>query len=215
MHSPGCLLRNALTAGRGTSLEQRVASKRPLSMLRNTVHSWGTPAKLLHWIVAALVFAQLALGWAAVNWRLSPTKLDLFVWHKSTGMLILGLMVVRMTWRSTNVTPSLPADMRPLERLAAQSSHLFLYLLLLLLPITGWIVNSAANIPFRILWLIPLPAIMEPDKAMADAAARTHFVLGIALSLLLAVHIGAALRHHFLKHNNVLVRMLPGRGGGE
>jgi len=184
-------------------------------MLRNTDHSWGTPAKLLHWVVAVLVFAQIALGWAAVNWRLSPTKLDLYVWHKSTGMLILVLMALRMTWRLANVTPSLPAAMRPLERLAAHSSHLLLYLLLLLLPMTGWIVNSAANVPFRMFWLIPLPAIVEPDKAMADAAARTHLVLGIALSLLLAVHIGAALRHHFLKHNEVLARMLPGRGGAE
>src|SRR5512137_2658274 len=111
-------------------------------MLRNTDHSWGMPAKLLHWVVAMLVFAQIALGWAAVNWRLSQTKLDLFVWHKSTGMLILVLMAVRMAWRLANVAPSLPADMRPLERLAAQSSHLLLYLLLFLLPMTGWIVNS-------------------------------------------------------------------------
>jgi len=80
---------------------------------------------------------------------------------------------------------------------------------------TGWIVNAAANVPFRVFWLIPLPAIVEPDKAMADAAARTDFVLGVALSLLLAVHIGAALRHHFLKHDNVLARMLPGRGGAQ
>jgi cytochrome b561 len=182
-------------------------------MVRNTDHSWGAPAKLLHWAIAALVFAQFALGWAAVSWRLSPTKLDLFVWHKSTGMLILALMVIRVAWRSANVAPSPPADMRPLERRTAHASHLLLYLVLLLMPMTGWIVNSAANIPFRMFWLIPVPAIVEPDKAMADAAARVHFVLFVVLSLLLAVHIGAALRHHFVKRNDVLVRMLPGRGG--
>ena len=146
-------------------------------MLRNTDLSWGAPAKLLHWVVAALVFAQIALGWAAVSWRLSPTKLDLFVWHKSTGMLILVFMVVRVAWRSGNVTPSLPAEMRPLERLAAHVSHLLLYLVLLLMPVTGWIVNSAANIPFRMFRLIPIPAIVEPDKMMADAVARVHLVL--------------------------------------
>jgi len=83
------------------------------------------------------------------------------------------------------------------------------------MPMTGWIVNSAANIPFRLFWLIPVPAIVEPDKATADAAARAHFVLFVVLSLLLAAHIGAALRHHFLKRNDVLVRMLPGRGSIE
>jgi cytochrome b561 len=183
-----------------------------LKMLRNTDLSWGAPAKLLHWAVAALVFAQIALGWAAVSWRLSPTKLDLFVWHKSTGMLILALMVVRVAWRLGNVAPSLPADMGPLERRGAHASHLLLYLLLVALPLTGWIVNSAANVPFRMFWLLPLPDIAAPDKAVADAAARAHYLLFVALSLLLAVHIGAALRHHFAKRNDVLVRMLPGRG---
>jgi cytochrome b561 len=180
-------------------------------MLRNTDLSWGEPAKLLHWAVAALVFAQIALGFAAVSWRLSPTKLDLFVWHKSTGMLILVLMIARVAWRSANVAPSLPVDMRPLEGLAAHLSHLLLYLVLLLMPMTGWVVNSAANIPFQVFWLIPVPAIVVPDKAIAEAAARVHFVLFVVLSLLLAAHIGAALRHHFLKRNDVLVRMLPGR----
>ena len=182
-------------------------------MLRNTDLSWGAPAKLLHWMVAALVFVQIALGWAAVSWRLSPTKLDLFVWHKSTGMLILLLMVVRLAWRSANTAPALPAGMRPLERRAARASHFLFYLLLLLMPLTGWIVKSAENVPFRIFWEIPLPSLAEPDEATALAAARVHLVLFVALSLLLAVHIGAALRHHFFKRNNLLVRMLPGAGG--
>jgi cytochrome b561 len=179
-------------------------------MLRNTELSWGTPAKLLHWTVAALVFVQIALGWGAVTWRLSPTKLDLFVLHKSIGILVLVLMVMRVAWRAVNTAPSLPPDMRPLERRAAHASHLLLYLLLLFMPVTGWIVTSAANIPFRIFWLIPLPAIVEPDKAMADAAARMHLMLFVALSLVLTLHIGAALRHHFLKHDDVLARILPG-----
>jgi len=183
-------------------------------MLRNTDLSWGAPAKLLHWVVAALVFAQIALGWAAVSWRLSPTKLDLFVWHKSTGMLVLLLMVVRVAWRAANTAPALPAGMRPLERRAAGASHLLFYVLLLLMPMTGWIVNSAENIPLRMFWQIPLPNLVGPDEATALAAARVHLALFVALSLLLAVHIGAALRHHFLKRNDVLVRMLPGTRSG-
>jgi cytochrome b561 len=83
------------------------------------------------------------------------------------------------------------------------------------MPMTGWIVNSAANIPFRMFRLIPIPPIAEPDKAMADAAARVHFALFVVLALLLVVHIGAALRHHFLKRNNVLRRMLTGTGSAQ
>jgi len=182
-------------------------------MLRNTDQSWGAPAKLLHWTVAVLVLAQIGLGWVAKSWHLSPTKLDLFVWHKSIGLLILLLMAVRVGWRSINVTPSMPAGMATLEKRAARASHALLYILLLVMPVTGWIINSAANIPFRIFWLIPLPAIVPPDKPFADAMAGVHLALFVVLAALLAVHTGAALRHHFVKRNNVLTRMLPGRAG--
>lgn len=182
-------------------------------MLRNTDQSWGAPAKLLHWAVALLVFVQFGLGWAAVSWRMSPTKLDLFVWHKSIGVLILLLMIARLAWRAVNVAPSLPAGMRPAERFAAHFSHVLLYVLLLLMPVTGWIINAAANIPFRIFWQVPLPAIVSPDKALADAAKEVHLALFILLALLVLVHVGAAVRHHFVKRNAVLTRMLPGGAG--
>ena len=183
--------------------------------LRNTDTRWGALAKLLHWTIALLVFVQLPLGLAAVNWALSPTKLDLYVWHKSTGLLILGMMIARIAWRLVNVAPSLPDGMPSLERTAARWSHALLYLLLVLLPITGWIIQSASNIPFRVFWRIPLPAIVGPDKAVADAFGVVHTALVVVLSLLLLAHIGAALRHHFVKRNDVLLRMLPGRGGVE
>jgi cytochrome b561 len=180
-------------------------------MFRNTDQAWGAAAKLLHWTIAALVLAQIASGWAAVQWPLSPTKLDLFVWHKSTGMLILALMAARLAWRLADPAPALPVDMAPWERRAAHASHFSIYLVLLLMPVTGWMISSAANIPFRAFWLVRMPPIVAPDKATADAAAYAHFLLFVALSLLLAAHIGAALRHHFLKHDDVLMRMLPGR----
>jgi cytochrome b561 len=180
-------------------------------MLRNTATSWGAVAKNLHWIMAALIFVQITLGLLAVNWRLSPTKIQLFFWHKSLGMLILALLALRLGWRLANTSPSLPADMPRWERSGAHLSHLLLYVLLILLPLTGWVINSAANIPFRIFWLIPLPAIVEPNKPLAELFARVHLGLIVLLALVLTVHIGAALRHHFVKRNTILVRMLPER----
>ena len=181
-------------------------------MIRNTTQSWGAPAKLLHWTVATLVLLQIALGWAAVMWHLSPTKLDLFVLHKSTGMLILSLMLVRLFWRWMNVTPRLPVGMQTWERAAAHASHFILYLLLFLAPVTGWVINSAANIPFRMFWLLPIPAIANPDKALAETAARIHLGLFVLLALVLVVHAAAALRHQYVVRDNVLARMLPGTG---
>jgi cytochrome b561 len=187
-----------------------MASRYHMDMVRNTTDSWGAPAKLFHWVMAALILAQIALGVMAASWRLSPTKLNLFFWHKSTGMLILLLLALRLLWRLANSTPALPSGMAAWERTAAQLSHGLLYVLMIALPVTGWIVNSASNIPFRIFWLIPLPAIVAPDKATADLVALVHGGLFALLALVLVAHIGAALRHHFVKRNTVLVRMLPG-----
>jgi cytochrome b561 len=173
--------------------------------------SWNAVAKFLHWFIALLIFAQFALGWLATNWRLSPTKLDLFVWHKSTGMLILALVLVRLAWRLSHQAPALPVDMFRWERAAAHVSHALLYVAMIATPLVGWVIGSAAGVPFRIYWRIPLPDIVAPDKHIADLAAAVHFSLGIALIALLVLHVGAALRHHFVKRDDVLTRMLPTR----
>ncbi len=179
-------------------------------MLRNTLTTWGSAAKTLHWGLALLVILQIALGLLAISWYRSPAKIELFVWHKSIGMLILALMLLRVLWRCVNPTPLLPATMPRLERHLAGASHLLLYLSLLALPLSGWVVSSASNIPFRLFWLWPLPAIVAPDKALEHAAETVHLTAVVVLCALLVLHIGAALRHHFVLRDNILRRMLPG-----
>lgn len=179
-------------------------------MLRNTADSWGAVAKLFHWLMAALIFTQFALGWLAVSWRLSPTKLNLFVWHKSFGMLVLVLALLRVGWRLANPAPALPVGTPRWEHDMARASHLLLYILIIVMPLTGWMINSTANIPFRVFWLFPLPSLTGPDKELAALFKQIHFGLFLTLSGVLLLHIGAALRHHFIKHNDILVRMLPG-----
>src|SRR5260221_1583123 len=137
-------------------------------MLRNTADSWRAPAKLFHWVMAALILAQIALGLMAASWRVSPTKLELFFWHKSTGMLILALVALRLLWRLANPTPALPTGMAAWERAAARLSHRLLYALMIALPVTGRIVNSPSNVPVRVFWLIPLPPILAPHKPTPD-----------------------------------------------
>jgi cytochrome b561 len=180
-------------------------------VLRNTAAAWGAIAKSFHWSIATLIFIQFALGWVASSWRLSPTKLELFVWHKSIGILILLLVVLRLLWRLVNPAPALPADTPPLERTAAHASHGLLYLLMLAMPLSGWVINSADKIPFRVFWLFPLPPIVAPDKALAELAKQIHFILFILIAMTVAIHVAAALRHHYVKHNEILRRMLPQR----
>src|SRR5437016_1975066 len=114
-------------------------------------------------------------------------------------------------WRLANPPPELPSGIAAWERAAARLSHLLLYALMIALPVTGWIVNSASNVPFRIFWLVPLPAIVAPDEPTADFVAEVHGGLAALLALVLAAHIGAALWHHFVKRDTVLERMLPRR----
>jgi len=178
---------------------------------RNSAHAWGTVARLFHWLMAALIAVQIALGWIAVGWRLSPLKLDLFVWHKSLGVLIFVLVLARLLWRLGNPAPASLPELAAWERNAARVVHGLLYVLMLALPLSGWVISSASNIPFEVLWLFPLPALVAPDEQIAERAAQVHMGLVWMLSLLLILHIGAALRHHYVKRNGVLSGMLTGK----
>src|SRR5262245_45802152 len=158
-------------------------------MFRNEAESWSAPAKLFHWGMALLIFVQIALGLVAVSWHISPTKLNLFVWHKSTGMLILALLALRVLWRLSHRAPALPWEMPLWERAAAQLSHFLLYALMIALPLTGWVISSASNVPFKIFWTFPLPAIVAPDKALSDLLATIHAGLPPLLALVLLRHV--------------------------
>jgi cytochrome b561 len=162
-------------------------------------------------MIAALVLAQFVLGWMASSWHLSPTKLNLFVWHKSTGMLVLALALLRLLWRLGNAVPALPAGTPRWERAMAHASHALLYALLIAMPLDGWLINSASGVPFSVFWMIPLPAIIGPDPRLADLFKLAHLWMFVLLGALVALHVGAALRHHLVKRNDVLVRMLSGK----
>src|SRR6185436_10116055 len=95
--------------------------------VRNSAASWGAVAKFFHWVMAFLILLQIALGIAAATWRMSPEKIQLFVWHKSLGILMLALVALRLLWRAVNETPALPPDMPGWERAAARASHFLLY----------------------------------------------------------------------------------------
>ncbi len=179
-------------------------------MNSNEDQNWHAGIKLLHWLVAGLIFIQIPLGLLADGWHLSPTKLDLFVWHKSIGLLILALVLVRIAVRTANGAPALPRDLPAWEALAARLTQLLLYALLLFVPLSGWVINSAANIPLRVFWWFELPDITRSDKGLAAIAKHWHQGLIVLLCLLLAMHVGAALNHHFRRRNAILKRMLPG-----
>src|SRR5260370_14578957 len=120
-----------------------------MGMLRNASDSWGAPAKVFHWVMAALILAQIALGLMAANWRVSPTKIELFFWHKSTGMLILALVGLRILWRLANPTPELPAGLAAPGRAAAAPNPLPPHSLVIAPPPTRRVPHLPPHPPLR------------------------------------------------------------------
>lgn len=178
---------------------------------RNTTTAWGSVAIALHWLVAALIIGQFVLGDIAADAPVSPAKLDLFVWHKSLGATILLLVFLRLAWRLSNPVPALPQSLSRRERQLARLGHGLLYGLMVAVPISGWVVSDASRIPFRIFWSLPTPDLLASNRELSESAAEVHEALVALLALTVLGHILAALHHHFMKHNDVLLKMLPWR----
>ncbi|WP_068807522.1 cytochrome b [Thauera phenolivorans] len=169
-------------------------------------------AKTLHWVIAAMIFGLLGLGFYMQDLPLTPRKLQLYSWHKWAGVTVFALAVLRLAWRAGHRPPALPAHMGRLERLAARAGHRLLYLLGLAVPLSGWLMSSAKGVQTVWYGVLPLPDLLDKDKALGDLLQTTHLGLNLFLLALVVVHVGAALKHHLIDRDDVLTRMLPGRG---
>ena len=181
-------------------------------MLRNTPSSYGSVAKLLHWSIVVLIITQLVLGISADDLPNGLRKLELLAWHKSFGMLILMLALVRLAWRYANPRPVPPADMPRWQRLAAVGTHRLLYALILLQPLTGWLMSSYKNYPVSFFGLFQWPDLVAPDAGMHELFEEVHEWLARLLVTVAIIHASAALYHHFGRRDDVLRRMLPFTG---
>ena len=164
----------------------------------------------LHWITLILIVWLAWLGLTMTELPLSPDKVRAYALHKSLGLTVLGITVFRLLWRGLARTP--PALPGPRwQQLAAKAGHAGLYLLLIALPLSGWLYNSASNFPLQWFGLFNLPALVNGDKVLKATALGIHQTLFWALLALIAVHAAAALWHHYVKRDDTLRRMLPGR----
>jgi cytochrome b561 len=168
-------------------------------------------ALTLHWVTALLIVAGFAIGLYAVDLKLSPTKLKLYSWHKWIGVTVFLLAVARLAWRARHPAPPPPLSMARWERLVARTTHAAIYVLLLVLPVSGWLMSSASGVPVVYFGLWPLPDLVAKDKALADALKLVHYGLNKTLLALVVLHVGAALKHHFVDRDDVLRRMLRWR----
>lgn len=186
----------------------------------NTAASWGWVARLIHWVMAALIVFQLGLGvWMTAFTPDLIERFRLTQLHKSWGFVIFALALLRVAWRLANPkAPGMPAGTPPWQARAARASHLLFYALMFVLPLSGWV--SAAASPLQdllrmdntVFGVLVLPDPWVPGVAAVETIAKaTHRWSAWLLAFALAVHVGAALRHHFVDRDDVLVRMTRGR----
>ena len=171
---------------------------------------YSAPAIALHWLVAALILANLALGLYTVDMPLSPAKLRNFSYHKWIGVTVFLLAAARLLWRLGHRPPELPLAMPPWEKRAAQLTHALLYFLFFAAPLTGWLFSSAAGFQTVYLGVLPIPDLLSKDKALADALKLAHRSINYTMAAVIVLHAAAALKHHFVDKDDVLRRMLPG-----
>ncbi len=166
-------------------------------------------AKSLHWLMALMIFGLLALGFYMSDLPLSPQKLKLYSWHKWAGVMVFVLTLVRLAWRATHLPPAMPWQMSKLQQAAAHVGHGLLYLLMLTLPLSGWLMSSAKG--YQTVWfgVLPIPDLLPKDKMLGELLLELHQGLNLLLIVLLLVHVFAALKHHFFDKDDILSRMLP------
>jgi cytochrome b561 len=176
--------------------------------LEDASERYSGAAIALHWLTAVLIVTNLLLGLSMVALPISPRKLEWFLVHKSIGITVFLVTFARLAWRWYRPAPP-PVAMPDWQRRSAAAAHALLYVLLVVIPISGWVYSSATGVQVVYLGLVPLPDLVPKDKALAGALRTTHVTLNFALFALLCVHVAAALKHHFGDRDAVLARMLP------
>lgn len=183
-----------------------------MSPIENTEESYGVIAILFHWSMALLVIGLVILGLYMVTLPdvgFNTEKIYLIFYHKAFGILVLMLLVPRLAWRLTQILPQLAAHLPDWQKIAAQFVHLSFYALMLTLPMTGWLMSSAAGIPVSLFGLYTLPDLIRYDGYLFQRFIDIHRWLGYMLCFFILIHMGAALWHHFVFKDDTLRRMLP------
>jgi cytochrome b561 len=169
----------------------------------------------LHWLMAALILLLFGVGLYMQGLHLSPLKLRLYNWHKWAGVTTFLLLLLRLLWRLTHRPPELPASLPRWQRIAAHADHGVLYLLMVAVPLSGWLMSSAEGFQTVYFGVLPIPDLLARNKELGDLLDDIHAWLNYLMMALLAVHVAAAAKHHLVDRDDVLTRMAPWLGSKE
>ena len=180
--------------------------------LSNTERGWGGISRFLHWTMAVLIVGMLVLGTVMVDWPDGElqTKFALYQWHKSFGFVVLGLLVLRALWRWMQPVPPLPPGASRFTRRASALSHGGLYALMLVLPLTGYLMSSTntLGVPTQIFGVVGVPHLLGPDAQLESVFKTVHAWAATALMVLVGLHVLAALKHAVVNRDGVWTRMV-------
>jgi cytochrome b561 len=172
--------------------------------------AYTVTARVLHWITAFLILSMIPLGVVIANEWGGAAQDSLYDLHRSIGVAVIPLVILRLVYRWTHPPLPLPHDIPAVQRLAAHATHWGLYVLLIVQPLTGWIATSAYGAPVIVFGWFELPPIWPENRAFSEQLFSVHGLIGIAIACLAAAHIGAALHHHFVRRDRILMRMITG-----
>ncbi len=168
---------------------------------------YSSPAIVLHWLIALLIFVAFPLGLYMADLPLSPEKLKLVSYHKWIGVTVFMLAALRVVWRLTHTPPPLPAIVVDWQRRASAIVHGLLYVLILAVPVSGWLMSSAKGVQTVWFGVLPLPDLIGKDKALGHLLENVHEALNYTMLALVVLHLAAALQHHFIERQPFLQRM--------
>lgn len=157
--------------------------------------------------MALLIVVGFGIGLYMADLHLSPLKLRLFSYHKWIGVSVWALLLARIAWRAGHAPPPLPSGTPAWEHMAAQAGHLLLYVLMALIPVSGWLMSSAQGVSTVYLGLWQLPDLVVKNEALGWLLLAVHRILNYALLGAVVLHVAAALKHHFIDRDGVLGRM--------
>lgn len=177
--------------------------------LKNTRKSYGLMAQTLHWLIFVLFVGMFVAAEIMMDMEPGPDKWQLYGLHKSFGIVLLFLVFARISWRMANVTPEDVAGMSKWQSLAAHGVHYALYVAMLAMPISGYLMSMGGGHGITVFGVWSVPDLVGENKPLGSLAHSVHHYTSLAVYGLVAVHLAAALYHHFIKKDEVLHRMLP------
>lgn len=177
--------------------------------IKNSAETFGLVTRLLHWIIGLVIIFLIGLGWYMVGltyydkWYNSS-----LTWHKSLGLIVLGLALFKLGWQVYSPLPAAGAGLKPWEKTASRIMHGILLTVMVLIPFTGYLISSSDGKAVAVFDWFKIPALVGKNTEIRDLAITVHFYLAYGTAVLVAGHIGAALKHQFIDKDSTLTRML-------